>query len=141
MNNKTKAWGLALSLVVTIALLVAVGGQIPDDSSQEPLFSEGHLPSNDSDGLGSNSSQQSNLVPNLVPIDAIEVDSEIGAPDDMDPVAPCSDMDATTDECARRDVSSFRLFANRTGGGVNGAEKLGHWDGGIVYHLPDDLGP
>ena len=137
MNNKTRAWGLALSLVVTIALLVAVGGQIPDDSGQEPLLSEGHLPSNDSDGLGSNSSQQSNLVP----IDAIEVDSEIGAPDDMEPVAPCSDMDATTDECARRDVSSFRLFANRTGGGVNGAEKLGHWGGGIVYHLPDDLGP
>ena len=24
---------------------------------------------------------------------------------------------------------------------VNGAEKLGHWGGGIVYHLPDDLGP
>ena len=25
--------------------------------------------------------------------------------------------------------------------GVNGAAILGHWGGGIVYHLPDDLGP
>ena len=25
--------------------------------------------------------------------------------------------------------------------GVNGAEKLGHWGAGIVYHLPDDRGP
>ena len=24
---------------------------------------------------------------------------------------------------------------------VNGAEKLGHWGGGIVCQLPDDLGP
>ncbi len=24
---------------------------------------------------------------------------------------------------------------------VNGAEKLGHWGAGIVYHLPDDRGP
>ena len=24
---------------------------------------------------------------------------------------------------------------------VNGAAILGHWGGGIVYHLPDDLGP
>ena len=24
---------------------------------------------------------------------------------------------------------------------VNGAEKLGHWGGGVVYHLPDDRGP
>ena len=24
---------------------------------------------------------------------------------------------------------------------VNSAEKLGPWGGGIVYHLPDDLGP
>ncbi len=24
---------------------------------------------------------------------------------------------------------------------VNGAEKLGHWGAGIVYHLPDDRRP
>ena len=39
----------------------------------------------------------------------------------------------------RRLTSAFRLA--RPVKNVNGAEKLGHWGGGIVYHLPDDRGP
>ena len=26
-------------------------------------------------------------------------------------------------------------------GGVNGGDKTDHWDGGMVVHLPNDLGP
>ena len=46
------------------------------------------------------------------------------------------------------DVTSFefqlRCFKNGVAylsPRVNGAEKLGHWGAGIVYHLPDDRGP
>ena len=38
-------------------------------------------------------------------------------------------------------LSGEERLARLPGSRVNGAEKLGHWGAGIVYHLPDDRGP
>ena len=44
-------------------------------------------------------------------------------------------------KCLDPSVSWTRPGLAFMGDGAGGTEKLGHWDGGIVYHQPDDREP
>ena len=64
---------------------------------------------------------------------AVASTTPIGLPAMVTPTVPTSSVHVAGAALDAGEVERWII--------VNGAEKLGHWGGGIVYHLPDDLGP